>query len=426
VQADGSPITRRIAVIGAGPSGLYAVERITRVDPGARVDIFEKLPTPFGLVRYGVAPDHQGTKAVSRVLERVLDKPTVRFFGNVEVGRDVTLNDLRAAYDGVLVAVGATCDRKLGLPGEDKAGVLGSWEFVAWLNGMPDVALRGIDFSQIRNVVIIGLGNVAIDVARTFLKPGDAFAGSDLHDEASEALAGSVLEQVTILGRGQIDDARFGQGELAELLNLPGITHAVTPAVAPTDRSTTAQVLRNPAGAGSRRLTFRFGAAPVEFRGGTRVEAVRFQTATGQEEIAADLVISCIGFDCAPLAEFESVQGRLPHSEYCLADGVFVTGWAADGPRGTIASSRVASHAVIDRMLALIPLSGRPGLVPSNAVDLAGWRRIDAAERAAAKPDRCRAKITTRKAMLEVAGCSLRENGENGVCSDAPRSSRAI
>src|SRR5271166_891215 len=206
---------RHIAIIGSGPAGCYLADHLLRLLPDASIDVLERRPTPFGLIRYGVAPDHQGTKAVTRVLDRVLSRDRVSFFGNVEVGGDVRLAELAAMYDAVVLATGASRDRRLGVPGEDLPGVMGSGSFVGWYNGHPESPAPSI--ANVRSAVIIGNGNVAIDVARILGKSQAELIGSDLSTEAMSWLRAQPIETIHIVGRRSAADARFSEHELAEL-----------------------------------------------------------------------------------------------------------------------------------------------------------------------------------------------------------------
>ncbi|MBN9463396.1 MAG: FAD-dependent oxidoreductase, partial [Burkholderiales bacterium] len=190
---------RHIAIIGSGPAGCYLADHLLRLAPDAHIDVLERLPVPFGLVRYGVAPDHQGTKAVVRVLDRVLGRERVGFFGNLEIGRDVRLDELRSLYDAVVLATGAPRDRRLGIPGEDLPGVVGSGAFVGWYNGHPDHAPPPL--RSVRSAVVVGNGNVAIDVARILAKSPAEMAGSDLAPQVLELLAAQPIETIHVVGR---------------------------------------------------------------------------------------------------------------------------------------------------------------------------------------------------------------------------------
>jgi ferredoxin--NADP+ reductase len=391
-------MTHRVAVVGAGPSGFYAVDGLLRANPDLHVDIIERLPTPFGLVRAGVAPDHQGTKAVVRQFDRLLALPDVRFAGNIEVGRDLGWDEVCEAYDAVIVATGRVVDRKLGIAGEDLPQVLGSWRFVAWLNGHPDFR-TGPDLSQARSVAVIGNGNVALDVARLLAKSADEMARSDIVPEAEAAIAAAPLADIHIIGRRGPENASFTGNELAEMGRLaravavtdPAALNVVLAASDPTPerlrKAKNLEILKGFAAhqAGSKPVTvhFRFNEAPLAFRPG----AVELTTGT----LPADLVVTCIGYDGEPFPSRE---------------GVFAVGWARRGPTGTIPTNRAESHAVAKEVLAWLaprnPKSG-PDILPV-AIDAAGWHRIDKHEVAAGAPlGRPRVKLTDWSALLAVA-----------------------
>lgn len=382
-------MSHHIAIVGAGPSGFYAADGLLRGDSTVKVDLIERLPTPFGLVRAGVAPDHQGTKAVARQFDRILAQPNVRFCGGVEVGRDVPWETLRTAYDAVVVATGMVIDRKLGVPGEDLPHVWGSWGFVAWLNGHPDFR-AGPDLSRVKRVAVIGNGNVAIDVARVLAKSADEMAKSDIVAEAGAAIAAAPIEEIEIIGRRGAEHASFTNNELAEMGRLARAVavadgdalDVVVPASAPTPerlrKTKNLEILKGFAAnvAGSKPVT-------VRFRFNTPAEAVRL----GEY----DLVVTCIGYGGAGFPEGE---------------GVFPVGWARRGPSGTIPTNRADSHAVAQHVLAWLkdrpPKEFADPLPPS--IDAAGWQRIDRAEIAAgAASGRPRVKLTDRESLLKVA-----------------------
>jgi ferredoxin--NADP+ reductase len=263
---------------------------------------------------------------------------------------------------------------------------------------------------------VVGLGNVAIDVARTLLKRG-AWDGSDLGADVTSALAAAPIERVTIVGRGAIEEARFGHGELRELVSLPGLA---VKADSPAEHASNsiAQLLRDAPDDGDKQLHFRFGAEPTAVLGKERAEALRVRTRAGEETLPADLIVTCIGYVCAPLSGLVQTSGRFVHHDNRIAADLFVAGWAATGPRGTIASSRAAAHAVAERMHSETIASGKPGLDRArlrDAIDLAGWRRLDAAERAGAQASRVRAKFTTIEAMVKVARGGDHQNGERAA-----------
>jgi len=199
---------KQVVIVGAGPAGCYAAERLAR-EAACEVDVIERLPTPFGLVRAGVAPDHQSTKAIGRVLERALGRPNVRFFGNVEVGRDVTLDEHRRLYDAVVLATGATVDRRLDVPGAELPGIVGSGELVFWLNAHPDWAVRAPALGDARSAVIVGNGNVALGVARVLAKSAEEMDAADIAPEAEAAIRAAPLDEIHLVGRRGPDEASF-------------------------------------------------------------------------------------------------------------------------------------------------------------------------------------------------------------------------
>lgn len=391
-------MTHRVAIVGAGPSGFYAADGLLRGRPDLQIDVIDRLPTPFGLVRAGVAPDHQGTKAVVRQFDRLLAQPDLRFAGNIEIGRDLAWDELVAAYDAVIVATGMVVDRKLGIPGEDLPHVWGSWRFVAWLNGHPDFR-EGPDLSQVKSVAVIGNGNVALDVARVLAKSTEEMGKSDIVPDAGAAIAAAPIAEIYVIGRRGAEHASFTNNELAEMGRLmravsvadASVLEAVAPASDPTPeklrKTKNIETLKGFAAhkAGEKPVTvhFSFDATPKAIRAGE----VELSTGT----VKADLVITCIGYAGQPFPQGE---------------GIFPVGWARRGPSGTIPTNRADSHAVAQQVLAWLkdrdPKSG-PDILPL-AVDAAGWHRIDKHEIAAgAASGRPRVKLTEWQALLDVA-----------------------
>jgi ferredoxin--NADP+ reductase len=391
-------MTHRVAIVGAGPSGFYAADGLLRARPDLHIDIIDRLPTPYGLVRAGVAPDHQGTKAVVRQFERLLAQPDVRFAGNIEVGRDLTWEQLLTGYDAIIVAIGMVIDSKLGIQGEELPHVWGSWRFVAWLNGHPDFR-EGPDLSKVRSVAVIGNGNVALDVARLLAKSADEMTKSDIVPEAGAAIAAAPLTDIYVIGRRGPEHASFTSNELAEMGRLARAVAVTDPqalGVAPPGSDPTPERLRKSKNleilkgfgghkAGEKPVTvhFLFNAAPLAIRPGE----VELTTGT----LKADLVVTCIGY-----------RGE----DFPKGEDVFAVGWARRGPSGTIPTNRAESHAVAHEVLAWLkerdPKSG-PDVLPV-AVDAAGWHRIDKHEVAAgASRGRPRVKLTDWQALLDVA-----------------------
>lgn len=410
-------MARHFAIIGSGPAGIYAAERLARIAPDDRIDVIDRLPVPFGLVRHGVAADHQSTKAVTRVLGRALGRDNVSFVGNVMVGRDVALADLREWYDAVILATGAPRDRRLGIPGEDLPGVHGSGAFVGWLNGHPDDAGLAIDLDNLTDVVVIGVGNVALDVARIFAKSPAELAAADLAPDVAEALAGLTLRSITLLGRRGPEDAKFTALELSEMGELeraqPVVDQEALPPAA-DEEAKPLSILRGFASAqrDERPLTvdFRFHTRPLAFEGSDRLTGVRVVTADGAETVLpAQLAITCIGYDSVACDDLEPASGIFANQDGKIEDGLYVVGWAKRGPSGTIPTNRSESHEVANRVAAETEAAGRPGAaglierIGDRIVGLDGWGRIDAAETARATGDRPRHKFTTIEEMIAAA-----------------------
>ncbi len=380
-------MTHRVAIVGAGPSGFYAADGLIRANPELRIDVIDRLPTPYGLVRAGVAPDHQGTKVVARQFDRLLAHPDLRFCGNIEIGRDLGWDELRAAYDAVIVATGRVKDRRLGLPGEEAPKVMGSWPFVAWLNGHPDFP-NGPDLSKVERVAVIGNGNVAIDVARVLAKSAEEMAKSDIVPAAGAAIAAAPIRQIDIIGRRGPEHASFTNNELAELGRLSRAVALVDPAdldVIVLSTDPTPERLRK-----TKNIEILKGLSAN--KAGTKPIALRFVFNTAPTAFDHDLTITCIGYEASE---------PLPTGE-----GVFAVGWARRGPSGTIPTNRTDSHAVAkqaaDWLASRPPKSGADPM--PSCVDAAGWHRIDKAELAAGTAaGRPRVKVTDWQALLALA-----------------------
>jgi NADPH-dependent glutamate synthase beta subunit-like oxidoreductase len=382
-------MTHRVVIVGAGPSGFYAADGLLRGNPDLHIDIIDRLPTPFGLVRAGVAPDHQGTKAIVRQFEKLLTQPDVRFCGNLEIGRDMSWDEIVTAYDAVIVATGMVIDRKLGVPGEELPHVWGSWRFVAWLNGHPDFR-DGPDLGAAKRVAVIGNGNVALDVARVLAKSADEMTKSDIVPDAGAAIAAAPIEAIDIIGRRGPEHASFTSNELAEMGRLARAVPLVdakalevtVPASEPTPerlrKTKNIEILRgfaaNTPGSKPIALRFLFNTSPKAIEQGDY-----------------DLVVTCIGYGGA---------------DFPKGDSVFPVGWAKRGPSGTIPTNRADSHAVAQQVLAwLKDRTPKSGVDPLPLViDTTGWHRIDKAEIAAgAAQGRPRVKLTDWERLLAVA-----------------------
>ena len=434
---------RHIAIVGSGPAGYYTAEAaVKQWGEDARVDIFDKLPVPFGLIRTGVAPDHQSIKAVARRYEKTAIGDTVRFAGNVEIGRDIAIEELTELYDAVILATGAPRDRDLPIPGADSANVFGSAAFIGWYNGHPEYAALAPDLSG-RHAVIIGMGNVALDVARILSKTEAEFEGSDIVAHALELLRDSNIETITILGRRGPHQIMMTPKELGELLRLeravprvenadlpppesddmldPGQRKSVTllrefAALSPSDRAGKALS-----------ISFDFFASPtlIEQEGGNLSGLVVERTelkdgrAVGSGEtyrIPADLLISCIGYRTSPIAgvPFDERAGRFPNEEGRIAPALYCVGWAKRGPSGTIGTNRPDGYAVIEKVAEDIGQGagkrGREGfdeLAQKRALDVVtfrDWQRIEEAEVAAARSGAPREKFVDIESMIAARG----------------------
>ncbi|MCJ2059029.1 FAD-dependent oxidoreductase [Methylobacterium sp. J-048] len=434
-------VPHRIAVVGSGPAGFYAAEALLRSGVPVAVDLFERLPAPFGLVRFGVAPDHPKLKQVTAVFDRIAGLPGFRFVGGVEVGVDVSVAELSACYHAVILANGASLDRRMHIPGEDLAGSHQAGSFIGWYNGHPDAAGQSFDLSAER-AVVIGHGNVALDVARILLKTPDELRHTDIAAHALDALAESRIREVQIVGRGGVERARFSPKELAEFGDLAACDTGLDPDDLPggvpeptseagVEARANAEILRAFAEAGGgagkpRRCLIRFGLEPLHLAGDGHVERLHLRRPGSDATVALDcgLVISSIGRRTAPVpgvpydaatGVHANLGGRI-QADGVPVPGLYACGWSKRGPRGTIGTNRACgvetAAAVLADLAALPAPIGNPDALVANlanrtgcSIDFAAWRRIEAAElargQAAGKP---REKIVTRAEMLAVAG----------------------
>lgn len=438
-----------VAIIGAGPSGFYTAEALRRSSLDFRIDLIEGLPTPFGLIRFGVAPDHQSTKRVARSYERTAQDEAVCYFGNVEVGRDIGLEELRGLYDAVVVAIGAPLDRELKIPGGDKAGVYGSATFVGWYNGHPDHRDLAPDLNT-ESVAIIGNGNVALDIARVLVKTPAEMATTDLPDYAGAVLHSAPVRDVHLIGRRGPLESKFTNVELREMARLEDCLPLVDPGQVPDGPAADADAreqrlqaknldtLRSFAGldaAGkSKRVHFRFFNRPVEVLGGSRVEALRLEktrvedghaVGTGETfDLPCGTVVAAIGTKAQPLEglPFDQSKGVVTNRHGRVGKGLYVVGWARRGPTGVIGTNKpdaeeIAGH--IEQDLAgagggsgakasLARKTGRPALEDLldqrgvNWISYDGWKAIEAAEVEAAEPGMPRKKLIRIAEMLAV------------------------
>ncbi|MGI3163165.1 FAD-dependent oxidoreductase [Pseudooceanicola sp. 200-1SW] len=395
-------MSAKIAIVGSGPAGCYTAQALLKRAPEAEVDLIDALPVPYGLVRYGVAADHQGTKGVTRQFDRLFTRQGARFFGNLRIGQDLSLADLRQAYDAVVLATGLGADLRLGIEGDDLPGVIGAARLTRALYEHPDAA--GLpDLGA--HPVVIGTGNVAIDILRLLAKTPAELHGSDLGPGPTAWLAGQGIRQITVLGRSAAEAARFSPVMVKELGELSRIDIQVqNPAADPEEALNRAAAASH----GPLPVVFRFATRPLTLAPRPEGLALTVETPEGRDQIAATSVITAIGFDCdgaldraGLLAEAEagavSGQGRL-----------YTAGWFRTGPTGALPQCREEGQALAARLLAEVtPDPARPGRARladlPGVVDFDHWAQIDAHERAEAAPDRCRRKLARRDELLRPA-----------------------
>jgi len=435
----------RVAVVGSGPAGFYAAGALLDAEPGFEVDMIERLPTPWGLVRLGVAPDHPKLKSVSRAFERIAEKPGFRFFGNVEIGRDLSHADLLSVYDAVIYAFGAQTDKRLGIPGEDLAGSWSATEFVAWYNGHPDYQELPFDL-DVDRAVVIGNGNVALDVARMLALTPEELAPTDTTDPAIEAIGASAVREIVIVGRRGPAQASWTTQELKELGELAGadVSVAATDLEGAPEGDTQTQrnmeVLRGFAAreASGKPLVIRFLFlhSPVAIHGESKVESIelvrnRLEEQDGRlvavptderETLECGLVFRSVGYRGVGLPDlpFDEARGTIRNEggRVTAAERTYCAGWIKRGPTGIIGTNKKDATDTVARLLEDVE-AGRVAHDPEvtreavealveergvHAVVYSGWTTIDELEKAAGqKVGRPRVKLCTWDELLQAA-----------------------
>jgi ferredoxin--NADP+ reductase len=446
-----------VAIVGSGPSGYFAAASLLKTadatdDLDVRVDMLEMLPTPWGLVRSGVAPDHPKIKSISSQFEKIALDPRFRFFGNLTVGDHVQAAELAERYDAVVYAVGAQSDRPLNIPGEDLPGSVAAVDFVGWYNAHPHFEEIAPDLSGGR-AIVVGNGNVALDVARILVTDPKALAATDIANHALESLHNRSVDEVVVIGRRGPLQATFTTLELRELDDLDGMADVdviIDPAdfadisdadleEAPKGVRQNFKVLRGYAGRettpGNRRIVFRFRTSPIEIKGDGKVESIVLgsnelvsdngrvvakDTGT-REELPAQLVVRAVGYRGVPTPglPFDDQSGTIPHTDGRVAErkNEYVVGWIKRGPSGVIGSNKKDSHATVETLLADLSgasltdreseytqelvewlLSRQPHLVTDDH-----WALIDAHERTTGEPHgRPRVKLTSVADLLRI------------------------
>jgi len=443
------PAPLHVVVVGSGPAGFYAAAALLGADqPACRVDVLERLPTPWGLVRSGVAPDHPKIKSVADTFAQIAAHERFRWYGNVDFGRDVTRAQLVAAYDAVVFAVGSQTDRQLGVAGEELPGSVAATDVVGWYNGHPDFPDLALSLRSPR-AVVVGNGNVALDVARMLCTDVRELDRTDIADHALEALRDSAVREVLVLGRRGPAQATWTTLELRELGDLDGVDVVVEPegVLGVADDGLSPVVRRNvaalrgladrPPSGGSRRLVFRFLRSPVRLRGDAHVEQVelacndlvadadgrpRAHDTGGREVVDAGLVVRAVGYLGVPVEglPFDPVSGHIPHEQGRVTghDREYVVGWIKRGPSGVIGTNKRDARQTVERLLADVGPGGprdcgpdRPDRLEAwlrerqpRLVTDSGWQAIDAVERGAgARQGRPRVKLVRTRALLDAA-----------------------
>ena len=443
------PVT--IAIVGAGPSGFYTAAALIKSGLDCRIDFVEALPTPFGLIRGGVAPDHQSTKGVSRAFAKTAGHERIGYFGNVRLGQDIGMAELRGIYDAVVLALGAPMDRKLDIPGGDKPGAFGAAAFVGWYNGHPDFVDLNPDLN-VERVCVIGNGNVALDVARVLVKTPQEMAASDLPGYAAKAIHGAPIREVVVIGRRGPVQAKFTNKELSELNGLSNCVPLADAKDLPdevsgkmSDRARrlaekNLQTFRvfaaREAAQKPKTLRFMFLAKPLEVLGKERVEGLRLERTrlsdgqaigTGDKvEIPCGLIVSAIGYRMAPHKglPIDSETGVVRHRDGRVEPGLYAVGWAKRGPTGVIGTNKSDGDLVAAQIEADLGAGGKPGAPALEAllrarqvrwVSFEDWQRIEAAEIDAAPPGAPRRKLIRIKDMLALLEQSAGATGARGV-----------
>jgi ferredoxin--NADP+ reductase len=427
----------RIAVVGAGPAGFYAAEKLLEQD-NVEVDLFDRLPTPWGLVRAGVAPDHPKIKNVAKRYEKTASHESFRFHGNVDIGSEITHEDLTDHYHAVMYTTGASIGRGLGIDGEELDGCVSATDFVAWYNGHPDGVEHHFDLSSHR-AVVVGNGNVALDVARMLMLPETKLRETDVANHALDVLVEGGISEVVILGRRGPAQAAYTTPELRELESFTGATVIVDaqggslddPEDAETRVKKNLEVVRvyaeNDPPADGRTIVLRFLSSPVEVLGTEQVQGLRVvrnelvdgraKPTDDEETIECGLVIYAVGYRGRPIpgVPFDERSGTIPNTDGRVEDGVYTAGWAKRGPSGIIGTNKKCANETAATLVADLeagklkdPPRDRDSMQElldrAGAVDYEGWERIDEHERGAGESEgRPRIKLVEIAEMLDVA-----------------------
>ena len=419
----------KVAIVGAGPAGYFAalaLQNLQTEELQFSIDMIERLPTPWGLVRSGVAPDHPKIKTVAKVFEKVASEPNFRLFANVELGSDLTIDQLKEKYDAVVIATGSALGKKLGIPGEDLPGSMSAATFVPWYNAHPDFKDEDVDLSC-DTALVIGAGNVAMDVARMLALEPSELDPTDTADHAIDSFKKSAVRTVVISARRGPENAAFTSPELRELPKLEhtnvimdkaDIEAAITRAGDAPEKDVKSNldamllISEKEATAHARTMKFQFLATPIEIKGDGRVEEVIFQK-TGTEEtfsIKCGLVITAIGYEAASLAGIPYEKGKVVNTDGRVNENVYVVGWAKRGPSGVIGTNKSDAADVMKLLVEDLKDPKDSGditdvITHNNVVTQQHWQAINKAEVAAGEPlGKPRRKSVAREDLLKHAG----------------------
>ncbi len=421
--------TFKVAIVGAGPAGYFAAQALQNLQSDElqfAIDVIERLPTPWGLVRSGVAPDHPKIKTVSKVFEKVATAGNFRLFGNVELGTHLQLSELQDRYDAVVLATGSSVGKRLGIPGENLPGSLSAAEFVPWYNAHPDFKDLEVPLNGMR-AVVIGAGNVAMDVARMLALEPSELDPTDTADHAIELLKKSSIREVVLSARRGAENAAFTSPELRELPKLEHtnviidkteITDAITRAGAEIEKDTKSNldamllIAEKEATTHERTIRFQFLATPIEIKGNGKVEEVVFQR-TGSSEtftVACDLVITAIGYEPLPIPQVPMEKGRVVNSDGVVADNLYVVGWAKRGPSGVIGTNKSDAADVMKTLVGSLTVPKNAGdiselLGPHKVITQSHWEIINSVEISRGEPlGKPRKKAADREELIRLGG----------------------
>jgi ferredoxin--NADP+ reductase len=416
----------KVAIVGAGPAGYFAAQALQNLQTDElqfTIDMIERLPTPWGLVRSGVAPDHPKIKTVAKVFEKIATAGNFRLFGGVELGTDISIEQLKEMYDAVVIATGSSIGKKLGIPGEDLPGSISAAQFVPWYNAHPDFADFNVDLNG-STAVVIGAGNVAMDVARMLALEPSELDPTDTADHAIDALKASAIREVVISARRGPEHAAFTSPELRELPKLEhtnvlmaksDIEASIVRAGSEIEKDTKSNldamllISEKEATNHDRTMKFQFLATPVEIKGSGRVEEVVFQK-TGSDEkfsIKCGLVITAIGYEAASIPGIPYERGKVVNNEGRVSENLYVVGWAKRGPSGVIGTNKSDAADVMKLLVEDLKGAKNNGdiseILPADkVVSQANWEAINAAEVAAGEPlGKPRRKFVSREELLQ-------------------------